>query len=102
MVLLPGLASPAQIRTVVRKVLAVVQQPFVLAGARAAHRPERRAWPCFPSMAIATRMLARHADTAMYAAKRAGRMQVRCYVGPEAEPEWVDPGDVQDSAPSGL
>ena len=35
-------------------------------------------------------------------AKRAGRMQVRCYVGPDAEPEWVDPGDVQDSAPSDL
>lgn len=47
-------------------------------------------------------MLARHADTAMYAAKRAGRMQVRCYAGQGAEPDWVDPGDVQDSAPSGL
>ena len=99
--LLPGLATPAQIRTVVRKVLAVVQQPFVLQG------QELRiglsgGLALFPQHGDSYDTLARHADTAMYAAKRAGRMQVRCYAGPDAEPEWVDPGDVQDSAPSDL
>jgi len=100
-VLFPALATPAQIRTVVRKVLAVVQQPFVLQG------QELRiglsgGLALFPQHGDSYDALARHADTAMYAAKRAGRMQVRCYVGPDAEPEWVDPGDVQGSAPSDL
>ena len=100
-VLLPALASPAQIRTVVRKVLAIVQQPFVLRG-QEQHIGLSGGLALFPQHGDSYEMLARHADTAMYAAKRAGRMQVRCYAGQGAAPEWVDPGDVQDSAPSGL
>jgi len=100
-VLLPALASPAQIRTVVRKVLAIVQQPFVLQG-QELHIGLSGGLALFPQHGDSYDVLARHADTAMYAAKRAGRMQMRCYAGPDAEPDWVDPGDVQDSAPSGL
>ena len=100
-VLLPALASPAQIRTVVRKVLAIVQQPFVLQG-QELHIGLSGGLALFPQHGDSYDVLARHADTAMYAAKRAGRMQMRCYAGPDAEPERVDPGDEQDSAPSGL
>jgi len=100
-VLLPALASPAQIRTVVRKVLAIVQQPFVLQG-QELHIGLSGGLVLFPQHGDSYDVLARHADTAMYAAKRAGRMQMRCYAGPDAEPERVDPGDEQDSAPSGL
>lgn len=101
-VLLPGLATPGQISTVVRKVLAVVQQPFVLLQGQELHIGLSGGLALFPQHGDSYEMLARHADTAMYAAKRAGRMQVRCYAGQGAEPDWVDPGDVQDSAPSGL
>ena len=101
-VLLPGLATPGQISTVVRKVLAVVQQPFVLLQGQELHIGLSGGLALFPQHGDSYEMLARHADTAMYAAKRAGRMQVRCYAGQGAAPEWVDPGDVQDSAPSGL
>ena len=100
-VLLPALATPAQIRTVVRKVLAVAQQPFVLQG-QELHIGVSGGLALFPQHGDSYDVLARHADTAMYAAKRAGRMQMRCYAGPDAEPERVDPGDEQDSAPSGL
>jgi len=100
-VLLPALASPAQIRTVVRKVLAIVQQPFVLQG-QELHIGLSGGLVLFPQHGDSYDVLARHADTAMYAAKRAGRMQMRCYAGPDAEPERVDPGDEQDSMPSGL
>ena len=100
-VLLPALASPAQIRTVVRKVLAIVQQPFVLQG-QELHIGLSGGLALFPQHGDSYDVLARHADTAMYAAKRAGRMQMRCYAGPDAEPERVDPGDEQDSMPSGL
>jgi diguanylate cyclase (GGDEF)-like protein/PAS domain S-box-containing protein len=95
--LLPGLATPAQIRTVVRKVLAVVQQPFVLQG-QELHIGLSGGLALFPQHGDSYDALARHADTAMYAAKRAGRMQVCCYAGPDAEPARVDP----DSAPSDL
>ena len=100
-VLLPALATPAQIRTVVRKVLAVAQQPFVLQG-QELHIGVSGGLALFPQHGDSYDVLARHADTAMYAAKRAGRMQVRCYAGQGAEPEYVDPDDVQDSVPSDL
>ena len=99
-VLFPALATPAQIRTVVRKVLAVVQQPFVLQG-QELHIGLSGGLALFPQHGDSYDALARHADTAMYAAKRGGRMQVRCYAGPDAEPARVDPDGVQERAPWG-
>ena len=43
----------------------------------------------FPQHGSDYEELARHADAALYVAKRGGRMQVRCYRGPDTEPEVV-------------
>ncbi len=89
-VLLPGLESPEQASVVARKVLAVVREPFVLQG----HELRvglSAGMALFPQHGGSYDELARHADAAMYAAKRAGRMQVRRYAGPDAEPEILAP-----------
>jgi len=87
-VLLPGLDGPQQSTVVARKVLAVCQAPFDLQG----HEVRvglSAGLALFPQHGSAFEELARHADTAMYAAKRSGRMQVRCYAGAAQEPELV-------------
>jgi GGDEF domain-containing protein len=45
----------------------------------------------YPQHGDAFDALSRHADSAMYAAKRAGRMRFMLYGGPDAEPETVLP-----------
>ena len=87
-VLLPGLDGPQQSTVVARKVLAVCQAPFDLQG----HEVRvglSAGLALFPQHGSAFEELARHADTAMYAAKRSGRMQVRSYAGAAQEPELV-------------
>ncbi|HNI77422.1 MAG TPA: diguanylate cyclase, partial [Giesbergeria sp.] len=87
-VLLPGLDGPQQSTVVARKVLAVCQAPFDLQG----HEVRvglSAGLALFPQHGSAFEELARHADTAMYAAKRSGRMQVRCYAGATQEPELL-------------
>jgi diguanylate cyclase (GGDEF)-like protein/PAS domain S-box-containing protein len=87
-VLLPGLDGPQQSTVVARKVLAVCQAPFDLQG----HEVRvglSAGLALFPQHGSAFEELARHADTAMYAAKRSGRMQVRCYAGAAQEPELL-------------
>ena len=65
---------------VARKVLAVCQAPFDLQG-REARVGLSAGMALFPQHGSSFDELARHADTAMYAAKRSGRLQVRCYAG---------------------
>jgi len=89
-VLLPGLASPEQACVVAHKVLAVVSEPFVLQG-QELRIGLSAGMALFPQHGASYDELARHADAAMYAAKRAGRMQVRRYAGPDAEPEILAP-----------
>lgn len=84
-VLLPGLEGPQQSAVVARKVLAVCQAPFDLQG-REARVGLSAGMALFPQHGSSFEELARHADTAMYAAKRSGRMQVRCYTGAGQEP----------------
>ena len=94
-VLLPGLASERQACVVGHKVLAVCHEPFVLQG----HELRiglSAGLALFPQHGSTYDELARNADAAMYAAKRSGRMQVRRYAGPEAEPEMVAPLDSED------
>lgn len=93
--LLPGLDGRRQLSAVAGKVLAVCREPFVVRG-ESLQIGLSAGIALFPEHGATYEELARHADTAMYAAKRAGRMQVRCYAGPVREPELVEP-PVQDA-----
>ena len=86
--LLPGLDGPRQVSAIADKVLGVCQEPFVVQG-KALTVGLSAGLALFPQHGSDYDELARHADAALYAAKRGGRMQVRCFVGPEAEPEIV-------------
>ncbi|MDY0108216.1 MAG: GGDEF domain-containing protein, partial [Giesbergeria sp.] len=96
-VLLPGLPDDEQARVVAHKVLAVCSEPFVLQG-QALRVGLSAGMALFPQHGSSYDELARNADAAMYAAKRSGRMQVRRYVGPVADPEILAPLEAQDSA----
>ena len=76
--------------SVANKVMAVSLEPFVLHG-QVLRVSLSAGIAMFPQHGGDFEELARHADGAMYAAKRGGRMQVRCYVGPEQEAEIVSP-----------
>ena len=86
--LLPGLESPRQVAAIAGKVLGVCQEPFVLNG-QALKMSLSAGLALFPQHGSDYEELARHADAALYAAKRGGRMQVRCHAGAQAEPEVV-------------
>lgn len=100
-VLLPGLESPDQASVVARKVLAVVKEPFVLSS-QELRIGLSAGMALFPQHGDSYDELARNADAAMYAAKRAGRMQVRRFAGPDAEPEILAPVMVPGDAPEML
>ena len=86
--LLPGLEDPRQVAAIASKVLGVCQEPFVLNG-QTLKMGLSAGLALFPQHGSDYEELARHADAALYAAKRGGRMQVRCYRGQDAEPEVV-------------
>ena len=89
-VLLPGLEGAEPARSVARKILASCDAPFELAG-----EPMRvglsGGTALFPQHGDTFDALSRHADSAMYAAKRGGRMRFMLYRGPDVEPEVVLP-----------
>ena len=89
-VLLPGLDGAEPARGVARKILASCDAPFELAG-----EPMRVGLSggiaLFPQHGDTFDALSRHADSAMYAAKRGGRMRFMLYRGPDVEPEVVLP-----------
>jgi diguanylate cyclase (GGDEF)-like protein/PAS domain S-box-containing protein len=90
-VLLPGLEGPEQAVVVARKVLAVCQAPFDLQG----HEVRvglSAGMALFPQHGNSFEELARHADMAMYAAKRSGRLQVRCFAGAGQDPALLAQG----------
>ena len=89
-VLLPGLDGMEPACLVARKILAACDAAFELAG-----NPVRvgvsGGIALFPQHGSTFDELSRHADGAMYAAKRGGRMRCMLYRGPDAEPEAVLP-----------
>ena len=89
-VLLPGMDGVEPACLVARKILAACDAAFELAG-----QPVRvgvsGGIALFPQHGSTFDELSRHADGAMYAAKRGGRMRCMLYRGPDAEPEAVLP-----------
>ena len=87
-VLLPGLDGAEAACHVARKILASCDAPFALAG-RLLQVGLSGGIALFPQHGDTFDALSRHADSAMYAAKRGGRMRFMLYRGPDAEPEVV-------------
>lgn len=89
-VLLPGLEGAEPACGVARKILAAVEAPFDLAG-----HPVRVGLSggiaLFPQHGDTFDVLSRHADSAMYAAKRSGRMRFMLFRGADADPLPVLP-----------
>jgi diguanylate cyclase (GGDEF)-like protein/PAS domain S-box-containing protein len=89
-VLLPGLDTPEAACGVARKILAVCDTPFELAGQRV-QVGLSGGIALFPQHGDSFDELSRHADDALYAAKRGGRMRFMLYRGPDIDPEPVLP-----------
>lgn len=87
-VLLPGLDGAEAACHVARKILASCDAPFALAG-RFLQVGLSGGIALFPQHGDTFDALSRHADSAMYAAKRGGRMRFMLYRGSDAEPEVV-------------
>ena len=89
-VLLPGLEAPEAACCVARKILAACVTPFELAGQRV-QVGLSGGIALFPQHGDSFDELSRHADDALYAAKRGGRMRFMLYRGPDLDPEPVLP-----------
>ena len=87
-VLLPGLEAPEAACCVARKILAACDTPFELAGQRV-QVGLSGGIALFPQHGDSFDELSRHADDALYAAKRGGRMRFMLYRGPDIDPEPV-------------
>jgi diguanylate cyclase len=87
-VLLPGLDSAEAACGVARKILASCDQSFDLGG-EMQHVGLSGGIALYPQHGDTFDALSRHADSAMYAAKRGGRMRFMLYQGPQAEPVVV-------------
>ncbi|MBP6418759.1 MAG: diguanylate cyclase [Giesbergeria sp.] len=86
--LLPGLDSMEQACVVARKILAICAQPLQVQQ-RALAVGVSGGIAMYPQHGATFEELATHADAAMYAAKRAGRMQFRLFSAAEGEFERV-------------
>ncbi|MDP3230683.1 MAG: diguanylate cyclase [Acidovorax sp.] len=89
-VLLPGLDGEEAACGVARKILASCDEPFDLAG-EMQHVGLSGGIALYPQHGDTFDALSRHADSAMYAAKRGGRMRFMLYQGPDTEPLVVMP-----------
>lgn len=83
--LLPGLANGQQIEPLARKILDACKEPVQLAGQTLPLRVSG-GLSLFPAHGQDLDTLARHADEALYAAKRSGRGRVCLYAGEGVEP----------------
>jgi diguanylate cyclase (GGDEF)-like protein/PAS domain S-box-containing protein len=94
-VLLCGLDRVDDVCRVARKVLAACDEPFVLGDAPEVSVGLSGGIALYPEHGDTFDALSRHADSAMYAAKRAGRMRFMLYRGPDAQPRVILRSDAQ-------
>ena len=87
-VLLPGLDGPEPACGVARKILQACNAPFDL-GDEVVRIGLSGGIALYPQHGDTFDALSRHSDTAMYKAKRGGRMRFMLYRGPNTEPEVV-------------
>lgn len=96
-VLLPGLDGADAACAVARKILAACDAPFDL-GSEALRMSLSGGIALYPQHGDTFDVLSRHADEAMYAAKRGGRWRFMLYAGPGAEPQAVLPASAAADA----
>ena len=84
-VLLPGIDTAEQACHVARKIAAACSASYEING-QVLSVGLSGGIALFPEHGQDFEALSRHADTAMYAAKHAGRQQFRLYAGAKAEP----------------
>lgn len=94
--LLPDLEGAEAASGVARKILASCNAPFALAGTTVPMGLSGGI-ALYPQHGDTFDALSRHADSAMYAAKRGGRMRFMLYRGPDAEPVVVAHGKVANA-----
>ena len=87
-VLLAGPADGARAAVVARKIMATCETAFMLAGTPA-RVGVSGGIALFPQHGDSFEVLSRHADAAMYAAKRTGRGRFCLYTGADTAPECV-------------
>lgn len=87
-VLLPGLDGAEGACSVARKILAAAASPFEIGG-EALRIGLSGGIAMFPEHGASFEELTQHADAAMYAAKRAGRLQFMLYAGPDTAPQPI-------------
>lgn len=97
-VLLPGLDNAEAVCHVARKMLSSCDAPFDLAG-ELLQLGLSGGIALYPQHGDTFDALSRHADSAMYAAKRGGRMRFMLYQGPEADPKEVLHSTALDGVP---
>ena len=99
-VLLAGLSGVEPALAVARKIMSICEAPFELAG-EAVPVGLSGGIALYPQHGDSFDALSRHADSAMYAAKNAGRMQFMLYQGPDSAPVPVLPRTVPPEAELG-
>lgn len=86
--LLPAIGSASQVAVVARKLMQQCVEPFVLQGVTSSLGLSGGI-SLYPQHGQDLDELTRHADAAMYAAKQAGRNQIRQYEGPAKQPSLI-------------
>jgi len=84
-VLLEDVHDDASVETIARKLLAEIARPFPLAGGREAQVTASIGLSLFPDDAPDANTLVKHADTAMYGAKQAGKNACRFFTSDATE-----------------
>jgi diguanylate cyclase (GGDEF)-like protein len=91
LVMLEDIQDLAPVETVARKLLAEVTQPYSTSGGAALHVTASIGISVLPDDATDAAALMKHADTAMYAAKQAGKNTLRFYsASPANDPSTGD------------
>ncbi len=96
-VLLPGLDGADAACAVARKILAACDAPFDL-GTETSRMCLSGGIALYPQHGDTFDVLSRHADEAMYAAKRGGRWRFMLYAPPDAQPQTVLPANAAAGA----
>jgi len=100
-VLLEEVQDEIVVQSVIRKLLAEAVRPYDLPGGAQARLSASMGVSLFPDDAVDASALVKQADTAMYAAKQAGKNGYCFFSGSKSPPLHAEPGGrANDAAPT--